>query len=207
MTAPASTPSCAEFLAKRGALVEIATQDRMVAEEVGATNQPIHLRELYKLGVVLSPNLQLTEIYREGSKLVAVLRNEFTHEEEERLVDQIVVEFQHPAQRRALFRPEERSINRGEMDLTPSSKAARSPTTNGHGGSALYRIGDGVRAATSTRRSTTPPACARTCESPMIASTLSAIVIITLASGWRWRWSRRGAGGRAGRPMSIWSRA
>ena len=48
-------PSCAEFLAKRGALVEIATQDRMIAEEVGATNQPIHLRELYKLGVVLRP--------------------------------------------------------------------------------------------------------------------------------------------------------
>ena len=37
----------------------------------------------------------------------------------------------------------------------------------------------------------------------MIASTLSAIVIITLASGWRWRLSRRGAGGRAGRPVDL----
>ena len=118
-------PSCAEFLAKRGALVEIATQDRMVAEEVGATNQPIHLRELYKLGVVLSPNLQLTEIYREGNKLVAVLRNEFTHEEEERLVDQIVVEF-------GTLPNDALDLTRGSINqrwtFTPSSKAARSPT-------------------------------------------------------------------------------
>ena len=122
-------PSCAEFLAKRGALVEIATQDRMIAEEVGATNQPIHLRELYKLGVVMSPNLQLTEIYREGNKLVAVLRNEFTHEEEERLVDQIVVEFGTLPNDALYFDLKERSINRGEMDLArPASKAVRSPT-------------------------------------------------------------------------------
>jgi len=138
-------PSCAEFLAKRGALVEIATQDRMVAEEVGATNQPIHLRELYKLGVVLSPNLQLTEIYREGNKLVAVLRNEFTHEEEERLVDQIVVEFGTLPNDALYFDLKERSINRGEMDLHALVEGCPQPhKANGHGGSALYRIGDSV---------------------------------------------------------------
>jgi hypothetical protein len=138
-------PSCAEFLAKRGALVEIATQDRMVGEEVGATNQPIHLRELYKLGVVLSPNLQLTEIYREGNKLVAVLRNEFTHEEEERLVDQIVVEFGTLPNDALYFDLKERSINRGEMDLQSLVEGRPQPhKANGHGGSALYRIGDGV---------------------------------------------------------------
>jgi len=138
-------PSCAEFLAKRGALVEIATQDRMVAEEVGATNQPIHLRELYKLGVVLSPNLQLIEIYREGNKLVAVLKNEFTHEEEERLVDQIVVEFGTLPNEALYFDLKERSINRGEMDLHALVEGRQQPhKVNGHGGSALYRIGDGV---------------------------------------------------------------
>jgi 2,4-dienoyl-CoA reductase-like NADH-dependent reductase (Old Yellow Enzyme family)/thioredoxin reductase len=138
-------PSCAEFLAKRGALVEIATQDRMVAEEVGATNQPIHLRELYKLGVVLSPNLQLTEIYREGNKLVAVLKNEFTHEEEERLVDQIVVEFGTLPNEALYFDLKERSINRGEMDLHALVEGRPQPhKVNGHGGTNLYRIGDGV---------------------------------------------------------------
>src|SRR5918995_1062410 len=47
--------STAEVLAKRGCLVEMVTHDRMAAEEVGTTNQPIHLRELYKLGVVMTP--------------------------------------------------------------------------------------------------------------------------------------------------------
>ena len=178
-------PSCAEFLAKRGALVEIATQDRMVGEEVGATNQPIHLRELYKLGVVLSPNLQLTEIYREGNKLVAVLRNEFTHEEEERLVDQVVVEFGTLPNDALYFDLKERSINRGEMDLhalrrrPPAAPQSQRPRRL----QPFTASATASPAATSTRRSTTPPACARTCESPMIASTLSAIVIITLASG------------------------
>ncbi|UEM03151.1 NADH:flavin oxidoreductase [Skermanella rosea] len=135
--------SCAEFLAKRGALVEIATQDRMIAEEVGATNQPIHLRELYKLGVVMSPNLQLTEIYREGNKLVAVLRNEFTHEEEERLVDQVVVEFGTLPNEGLYFDLKERSVNRGEMDLRALVEGRPQPhRSNGH--AVLYRIGDGV---------------------------------------------------------------
>ena len=39
-------PSCAEFMAKRGSLVEIVTYDRMIGEELGSTNFPIHLREL-----------------------------------------------------------------------------------------------------------------------------------------------------------------
>ena len=105
-------------------------------EEVGATNQPIHLRELYKLGVVLSPNLQLTEIYREGNKLVAVLRNEFTHEEEERLVDQIVVEFGTLPNDALYFDLKERSINRGEMDLHALVEGRPQPhKANGHGGS------------------------------------------------------------------------
>jgi 2,4-dienoyl-CoA reductase-like NADH-dependent reductase (Old Yellow Enzyme family)/thioredoxin reductase len=143
--------SCAEFLAKRGALVEIATLDRMIAEEVGATNQPIHLRELYKLGVVMSPNLQLTEIYPEGNKRVAVLRNEFTHEEEERLIDQVVVEFGTLPVDGLYFDLKERSVNRGEIDPhaliegrpQPGLPNGRLPE-DGKGGFALFRIGDAV---------------------------------------------------------------
>ena len=85
--------STAEFLAKKGCLVEIATQDRMVGEEIGTTNQPVHLRELYKLGVVMTPNTELAEVYPEGNRLVAVLRNTMTLAEEERLVDRVVTEY------------------------------------------------------------------------------------------------------------------
>ncbi|WP_321345126.1 NADH:flavin oxidoreductase [Breoghania sp.] len=140
-------PSCAEALAKTGALVEIATLDRMVGEEVGGTNQPIHLRELYRAGVILSPNLNLVEIYAEGNKRVAVLRNEFTHEEEERLVDQIVVEYGTlPVD--GLYRElKEASVNRGEMDIDALLTGRPQPSVsglNGAGGYALFRLGDAV---------------------------------------------------------------
>ena len=82
--------SVAELLAKRGCLVEFATPDRMAAQEVGTTNQPVHYRELYKLGAIFSPNLELIEVYREGNRLVAALRNTYTEAEEERVVDHVV---------------------------------------------------------------------------------------------------------------------
>ena len=139
--------SCAEYLAKRGASVEIATLDRMIAEEVGATNQPIHLRELYKLGVVMSPNLQLIEIYPEGNKRVAVLRNEFTHEEEERLIDQVVVEFGTLPNDGLYFDLKDKAINRGQTDLPALLEGRTQPAVVkgvGNGDYALFRIGDAV---------------------------------------------------------------
>jgi N,N-dimethylglycine/sarcosine dehydrogenase len=137
-------PSCAEFLAKRGAMVEIATLDRMIGEEIGATNQPIHLRELTKLDVIMSPNLQLVEIYAEGNRRVAVLRNEYTHAEEERLIDQVVVEFGTLPEDALYFAMKEASVNRGETDLHALIEGRRQPAVNGAGGYALFRVGDAV---------------------------------------------------------------
>jgi 2,4-dienoyl-CoA reductase-like NADH-dependent reductase (Old Yellow Enzyme family)/thioredoxin reductase len=137
-------PSCAEFLAKRGATVEIATQDRMIGEEIGATNQPVHMRELTRLDVMMSPNLQLVEIYPEGNRRVAVLRNEYTHAEEERLVDQVVVEFGTLPDEALYFAMKEASVNRGQMDLHSLVGGRRQPAVNGAGGFALFRIGDAV---------------------------------------------------------------
>jgi hypothetical protein len=136
--------SCAEFLAKRGARVEIATLDRMIGEEIGATNQPIHLRELMKLDVLLSPNLQLVEIYAEGNRRVAVLRNEYTHAEEERLIDQVVVEFGTLPEDALYFAMKDASFNRGEVDLQALLGGRPQPAVNGAGGFALFRIGDAV---------------------------------------------------------------
>ncbi|PGH55765.1 N-methylproline demethylase [Azospirillum palustre] len=137
--------SCAEFMAKRGALVEIATPDRMVAEEVGTTNQPIHLRELYKLNVVMTTNHQLVEIYPEGNRRVAVLRNEYTHEEEERLVDQIVVELGTLPNDGLYFDLKDHSLNRGQTDLDSLIAGRPQPVqVNGHGDYTLHRIGDAV---------------------------------------------------------------
>ncbi len=139
-------PSTAEFLAKRGALVEIATLDRMIGEEIGATNQPVHLRELTKLEVMMSPNLQLVQIYPEGNRRVAVLRNEYTHAEEERLIDQVVVEYGTVPEDALYFAMKEASVNRGETDLHALIEGRPQPWVNGagHGGFAMFRIGDAV---------------------------------------------------------------
>jgi hypothetical protein len=137
-------PSCAEFLAKRGALVEIATLDRMIGEEIGATNQPIHMRELTRLDMMMSPNLQLVQIYAEGNRRVAVLRNEYTHAEEERLIDQVVVEYGTLPEDALYFAMKESATNRGETDLHALIDGRPQPALNGGEGFALFRIGDAV---------------------------------------------------------------
>lgn len=133
--------SCAEFLAKRGALVELATPDRMAAEEVGTTNQPVHLREMYKLGVVVSPNLDLMEVKREDNRLVAVLKNTMDLAEEERVVDHVVVDFGTLPVDAVHGELKMRSVNRGQIDAA-AMIAGRPQPHAGEDGFALYRIGD-----------------------------------------------------------------
>ena len=86
-------PSCAEFLASRDVLVEVVTNGRMIGEEIGATNLPTHMQELYKMDVILTPDHHLKEIYRENGHLVCVLHNDYSHTEEERAVDQVVSDY------------------------------------------------------------------------------------------------------------------
>jgi 2,4-dienoyl-CoA reductase-like NADH-dependent reductase (Old Yellow Enzyme family) len=135
--------STAEVLAKRGCLVEIATHDRMIAEEVGTTNQPIHLRELYKLGVVMTPNMELIEIYPEGNRLVAALRNTMTDAEEERIVDRVVVDHGTLPVDALYHGLKARAVNRGQIDQGAIVRGEPQPFDLSQG-FALYRIGDAV---------------------------------------------------------------
>jgi 2,4-dienoyl-CoA reductase-like NADH-dependent reductase (Old Yellow Enzyme family) len=134
--------STAEVLAKRGCLVEIATHDRMVGEEIGTTNQPIHLREFYKLGVVMTPNMELIEIYPEGNRLVAALRNTYTDAEEERVVDRVVVEYGTLPVDGLYQGLKSRSINHGQIDQDAIVDGAPQPDAGE--GFALYRVGDAL---------------------------------------------------------------
>ena len=137
--------SVAEFMAKRGAKVELSAPEKQMMVEVGATNFPIHLRELYKAGVVLTPNVRLMRVYREGNRLVAVLRNEYAMAEEERVVDQVVAEH-GTAPREDLYwalRPHSRNL--GEVDL--AALVAGQPQaieSNPAGAFQLFRVGDCV---------------------------------------------------------------
>ena len=134
--------SAAEHLAKRGCLVELATHDRMAAEEVGTTNQPVHLRELYKLGVVMSPNLELIEVYPEGNRLVAALRNTMTDAEEERVVDRVMADYGTLPVEGLYAELKPGSINKGQTDAHALVAGRAQPWPED--GFALYRIGDAV---------------------------------------------------------------
>lgn len=133
--------STAEVLAKKGCLVELVTHDLQVAQEVGTTNKPVHLRELYRLGVVMSPNTELIEIYPEGNRLIAALRNTMTDAEEERVIDRVVVDYGTLPVEGLFEALRGRSVNDGETDLN-ALVAGRPQRWTGQDGFALYRVGD-----------------------------------------------------------------
>lgn len=133
--------SCAEVLATRGALVELATPDRMAAEEVGTTNQPVHLRNLYRLGVIVTPNLDLLSARREDNRLIAVLRNTMDLAEEERVVDHVVVDFGTLPEDAVFTELQDRSVNRGQTDAAALIAGTPQPGADAPG-YRLYRIGD-----------------------------------------------------------------
>ena len=135
--------SVAEMLAKKGCLVEFATPDRMTAQEVGTTNQPVHYRELYKLGAIFSPNLDLFEVYREGNRLVAALRNTYTDAEEERVVDYVVADYGTLPVDEVYCALKDRSVNKGQIDAGALVKGEPQPFDLTHG-FALYRVGDAL---------------------------------------------------------------
>jgi N,N-dimethylglycine/sarcosine dehydrogenase len=137
--------SCAEYMAKRGAAVELISPDVSIMSEVGINNFPIHKRELYKLGVMLTVDLRLIEVSREANKLLALLRNEYTHAEEERLVDQVVVEHGTLPNDELYFALKPHSSNAGQLDLT--ALVAGKAQAVGSGDDSrfqLFRIGDAV---------------------------------------------------------------
>jgi len=137
--------SCAEFMARAGAKVEIVSPDRAIADELGNTNFATHLRELYRAGVVLTPDTRLIEIGAEGNRLVAVLRNEYDQAQEERAVDQVVIEHGTIPEDDLYFALKPRSSNLGEVDL--EALVAGRPQAlenNPEGGFQLFRVGDAV---------------------------------------------------------------
>ena len=137
--------SCAEYVAARGAQLELVTPDRYLGADVGVTNFPIHFRELYSKGVVMTPDVKLTQVYPEGNRLVAVLRNEYSFAEEERIVDQVIAEHGTLPREDLYFELRPHSSNLGVVDLDAlvagrPQEVARNPA----GTFQLFRVGDAV---------------------------------------------------------------
>ncbi|HEX6012353.1 MAG TPA: FAD-dependent oxidoreductase, partial [Geminicoccaceae bacterium] len=139
-------PSTAVALAKKGgAAVEMVTPDRMVAFEVGATNYPNYLRDIYRHGVKLTPDLELRSVRREGNRLVASFWNEYSGEAVERAVDQVVVEHGTLPADELYHGLKDGSKNGGEVDVDGLVAGAPAEiVVNPEGSYLLYRVGDAV---------------------------------------------------------------
>lgn len=137
--------STADFLATRGAEVEMATPDRAVGEAIGHTGFVAHLRNLYKHKVVQTPNMRLASIYTEGNSIIAVLRNEFTQEEEERSIDQLVYDLGTLPRGELYFALKPQSRNLGEVDQRALIEGKpQAIASNVEGLFQLFRVGDAV---------------------------------------------------------------
>ncbi|HXQ42346.1 MAG TPA: NADH:flavin oxidoreductase [Candidatus Udaeobacter sp.] len=137
--------SAADYLATRGAEVELVTPDRLVGEAIGHTGFVAHLRNLYKHNVIQTPNLRLTSVYAEGNSIIAVLRNEFTNAEEERSIDQVVYDL-GTLPRDELYhalRPDSRNLGEVDYDRLIGG-LAQDLATNPAGSFQLFRIGDAI---------------------------------------------------------------
>ncbi len=109
--------SAADYLADKGAKVEIVTDDIKPGAAVGGTTFPTYYRSLYEKEVIMTSDLALHKVYREGDSLVAVLENEYTGALEERVVDQVVVENGVRPDEALYFALKAQSRNKGQLDL------------------------------------------------------------------------------------------
>ncbi|MBR9856149.1 MAG: dimethylglycine demethylation protein DgcA [Gammaproteobacteria bacterium] len=137
--------SAADYLASKGSLVEIVTDDIKPGAAIGGTTFPTYYRSLYEREVIMTSDLALHKVYREGDKLVAVLENEYTGQKEERVVDQVVVENGLRPDERLYYELKGDAVNKGQIDLEALYAAQPQPALAEHDqGYLLYRLGDCV---------------------------------------------------------------
>ncbi|MGY4879041.1 dimethylglycine demethylation protein DgcA [Vreelandella aquamarina] len=135
--------SAADYLADKGAKVEIVTDDIKPGAAVGGTTFPTYYRSLYEKEVIMTSDLMLHKVYREGDQLVAVLENEYTGQQEERVVDQVVVENGVRPDEALYYALKQQSRNHGQVDLEALYAAEPQPSLSEEGdGFLLFRLGD-----------------------------------------------------------------
>ena len=138
-------PSTAVALAGKGVALEVVTPDRMLAFEVGATNFPNYLRELYRRGVKLTPDLELRSVRREGNRLVASFWNEYAEERSSGWSTRSWSSTAPCRRTSSTMRSRTGSRNGGAVDVEGLAHGrAREIVTNPSGGYLLYRVGDAV---------------------------------------------------------------
>lgn len=139
--------SAADYLADKGATVEIVTDDIKPGAAVGGTTFPTYYRSLYEKEVIMTSDLALHRVYREGDALVAVLENEYTGAQEERVVDQVVVENGVRPDEALYYALKDQSRNKGQVDIEALYAIQPQPALatlddDADAGFVLFRLGD-----------------------------------------------------------------
>ncbi|MEK9724317.1 MAG: FAD-dependent oxidoreductase, partial [Rhodospirillaceae bacterium] len=134
-------PSCADFLADRGATVELVTPDRMAAAEMGGLNWTVYLEHFYAKGVRLTPDTRLVRVEPDGNRFKATLRNAYSDTEETRLVDQVVIEHGTLPMDDVFMALRSQSVNDGVTDVEALAAARPQRMPDGDG-FVLWRVGD-----------------------------------------------------------------
>ena len=137
--------SCAEFLARAGAKLELVTPERVALSEIGGINYPAYFRTFGEHGVLITLNRRLRAIRRAGNQLAALLYDEYARAFEERLVDQVVVEHGTLPADDLYVELKPGSSNLGEIDLDALlAGQAQNRVNNPDGTYQLFRVGDAV---------------------------------------------------------------
>lgn len=137
--------STAERLANAGVAVHLTTPDRFVGHDVGGMIYPDYLRSLYKLGVQLTPDVELVELNRGDDGIQAVLRNLYSGELNKITADTVVAAYGSEPVDEVYHKLVDSSLNAGEFDLAElvhggEQRIVRNPD----GRFRLFRIGDAV---------------------------------------------------------------
>lgn len=135
--------SCAEFLATKGAKVEIVTPEHALGRELGGTSLGAYMTEIYKHGIAISPDTRLASIRKSGNRLVATVENVFSDQIREIEVDQVVGEHGSLPNDDLYFELRPLSRNLGEADLWAMARfEPQTIESNPDGAFTLFRIGD-----------------------------------------------------------------
>ena len=148
-----SALSCAEYICTKNkeCSLEFITPDRAIGEDMGNTNFPIHLRNMYNLGITMTPDHSLYKVTRndenDDSEYICYIKNEYNDKIEKRYVDQIIVEYGTLPENELFNELKSESINNGEIDVNALVNG-KSPflniNKNINGQYYLIRIGDSV---------------------------------------------------------------
>jgi 2,4-dienoyl-CoA reductase-like NADH-dependent reductase (Old Yellow Enzyme family)/thioredoxin reductase len=137
--------SAAERLAHMGAAVHLVTPDRFVGHDIGGMTYTEDLRSLYKLGVQLTPDVELVELSSTGQETEAVLRNLYSGALTTVIADTIVAAYGTEPMDEVYRGLVDRSVNAGEVDLPKLVHGVeQNIVRNPDGRFRLFRIGDAV---------------------------------------------------------------